>query len=146
MRRTPITRKTPLTASKLARVSPRPRPQPAATDVPQINRHRVKLRADFRCEVCGLDMFNKLGGQVHHRQPRGMGGSSNPERHSPANLLFLCPECHADIESHRAAGYDLGRLVRRGDDPLETPVLVHRYGWVYLLHDGTLEAVAGVTA
>lgn len=132
MKRTPLARRTPLKArAALARV-PRPRRTRPADDIPQMNRFRVKLRADFHCEACGLDMLNRLGAEMHHRQPKGMGGRSHPDRHSPANLLFLCPNCHRDITNHPKAAYDMGHLVRRGHDPGRTAVLVYRYGWVTL--------------
>ena len=67
-----------------------------------------------RCVRCG-----EPGQQIHHRKPRGMGGTSDPAINSPANLVLLCLACHAYIESHRADAYESGWLVRRWQDPAE---------------------------
>lgn len=48
------------------------------------------------CVICcqGFD-------EVHHRYRRGMGGSKDPDIHSPVNLLCLCRHHHAEAESLR---------------------------------------------
>ena len=40
------------------------------------------------CEICGSRAVD-----IHHIEPRGMGGSS--ERDTPENLMALCRECHS---------------------------------------------------
>lgn len=40
------------------------------------------------CEVC-----NTTAVDIHHIDPRGMGGST--EKDSPENLMALCRECHS---------------------------------------------------
>ena len=40
------------------------------------------------CEVC-----DKTAVDIHHIEPRGMGGSS--ERDTQENLMALCRECHS---------------------------------------------------
>ena len=92
-------------------------------------------------------MLSRVGGQIHHRQPRGMGGRrAHPARHSPANLLYLCPACHRDIEVYRSAAYGFGRLVHRWHNPAKTPVMIHRYGWVLLDDDGSVYPASGSVA
>lgn len=82
-------------------------------------RQLVLDRAENLCERCG-----KAGEQIHHRLPRGAGGTSDPEINSPSNLIVLCSTCHAWIESNRSASYDLGLLVRRGQNPADVPVFL----------------------
>lgn len=55
--------------------------------VPVKTRDVVYERAGFRCERCGED-----GGHfsLHHRSARRMGGSKDPAKHAPSNLLLLC--------------------------------------------------------
>jgi len=71
-----------------------------------------------------------------------MGGSKDPATHSPANLIRVCGDgtrgCHGAIESDRARSYELGRLVRQGQQPAEVPVLL-RCGLVLLTEDGRYE-------
>ena len=69
-----------------------------------------------------------------------MGGTRGDTIHSPANLLLLCANCHDWVESTRAAAYEQGYLVHRGQDPAETPVLRPDGGTVHLDHDGGMSA------
>lgn len=106
-------------------------------------RETVKTRANGRCEICGSGRHH----QVHHRRPRGMGGSSDAVSDSPANCLWLCGDCHLRmVEVERANAIAAGWLVHQGDDPSLVPVL-YRGRWVFLQHDGTvttgLSAVPG---
>jgi hypothetical protein len=47
--------------------------------------------------------------QVHHRLPRGRGGTHDPEL-----LVTLCLVHHAEAESYRTRAYDCGLLLRTG--------------------------------
>jgi hypothetical protein len=66
---------------------------------------------------------------LHHRRPRGMGGTRRADTHTAANLLLVCGSgvtgCHAYAESHRELAYERGWLVRQGDDPARTPLVLH---------------------
>lgn len=76
---------------------------------------------DGACVACGA------GGDldVHHRQSRGMGGTSLPGRaYAPENLLAVCRECHDYIEAHPAWARTKGYRVDRADDPRTVPVIV----------------------
>lgn len=96
----------------------------------------VQARARMRCELCGRNLSYEVG-HIHHRLPRGMGGSRAPERHEPQNLLFLCVTCHQSVESRRAEALAAGWLVLSCSDPAQVPVLVeHGSRWAYLTSDG----------
>ena len=77
-------------------------------------RQAVIDRAGSKCERCG-----QPGEQIHHRKPRGMGGTSDPAINAFPNLVFVCADCHREIESHRSDAYESGWLVRRWQDPAE---------------------------
>jgi hypothetical protein len=97
-----------------------------------IQRDAVKERSGGVCEVC-----RGSAEQIHHRQPRAMGGTRRPGVHMPANLLHVCAACHRHIESHRSAALLNGWLVRQGQDPAVVPVLVDRGSRrVFLTADG----------
>lgn len=97
-------------------------------------RDQVHNRAEGCCELCGL---LAVAGQIHHRLPRGMGGSSDPEVNSPANLALFCWDCHRFIESSvRRHAYTYGWLVPRGQDPARWPFLLLG-SWVYFTEGGT---------
>jgi hypothetical protein len=84
----------------------------------------VRARFWNRCARCG----SYGGGNVHHRRPRGRGGShitqeDDPENYANclSNLLWLCGSgttgCHGWVESNRTASYEAGWLVRHGNVP-----------------------------
>jgi hypothetical protein len=106
-------------------------------------------RSDVRCEVCGEALAGErgVGWSVHHRRPRGMGGSRRADTHSIVNLLALCGSgttgCHGRIESDRATALVCGWLVRSSADPAQIPVwLRHRGELVLLTADGDYEAAS----
>lgn len=92
----------------------------------------VWWRAGNTCERCGLDSISM---DVHHRQPRGLGGSSDPAINAVSNLVLLCRPCHAEIESARLAAIADGWLVPRPTDPVRVPIH-HRRGLTLLTPTG----------
>lgn len=104
----------------------------------RVSRQTVRLveaRAAGRCEIDGLPLAN--GRHLHHRQPRGMG-SSTEAPHDVDNLLLLHPNCHLTrVERQRDEAYRHGWLVRHGTDPATVPVLTYQ-GWVWLRADGSV--------
>lgn len=84
------------------------------------------------CVVCG-DRFE----EIHHRYRRGMGGSSDPESNSPANLLCLCRIHHREAESRRAdVSAPLGLCVPNLGAAFLTPVRSFQW-WELLTAGGT---------
>jgi 5-methylcytosine-specific restriction endonuclease McrA len=61
-------------------------------------RGRVLRRDGFRCVGCAADL-KADGAHVHHVLPRASGGSDEP-----ANLISLCPMCHAAVHPHLGVG------------------------------------------
>lgn len=125
-------RKTPLGSRE-------PKPRPASRKSPALRASEKLLKASQQivrrrsrgvCERC----LQAEAVQIHHRQPRGAGGSAHrPEVNLPANLIDLCVSCHALTESRRDEAYLLGLLVHRGQRPADVPVsvglppLTHRF-------------------
>ena len=94
----------------------------------------VIARDGGQCQRCGTTSgpFS-----VHHRRPRGMGGTKR--RDTAAGLIVLCGTgttgCHGWVESHRAEARDLGLLVPLTGVPELVPVkTIH--GLVLLTDDG----------
>ena len=52
---------------------------------------------DSRCAICGAS--RNL--EVHHIEPRRMGGSRRPEIEAPSNKAILCRSCHIEITEQR---------------------------------------------
>jgi 5-methylcytosine-specific restriction protein A len=98
-------------------------------------RDKIKNRAHGSCEVCGFTIG--YSAQIHHRKPRGMGGSRSKQSGSISNGLFIHPKCHAQIESDRNKAMSMGFLIYQGDDPCNVPVRLW-YGWHYLNNDGSV--------
>jgi 5-methylcytosine-specific restriction enzyme A len=103
-------------------------------------RHVVRKRAHNKCEICRSGVMF----QVHHRRPRGMGGSTDTDTNLPANLLYLCGDCHlVMVEVNRSTALDNGWLVPQTMSPTLVPVKLGA-GWYYLdNHGGVSRAPAG---
>lgn len=85
-----------------------------------------------RCVSCG-----RPAAELHHRAPRGAGGTSNAAIGQPWNGLATCSFHHAWIESHRAHARLLGWLTTHPDPAV--PYWTRIYGWcswVLLNDDG----------
>ena len=92
----------------------------------------VAERAGWRCEICGKGVTSP---QIHHRRPRGMGGTKRKNSASPANALFLDMECHTDVEKNRYVAIVNGWVLSQSDDPSEKKFR-HHEGWKYLTDEG----------
>ena len=78
--------------------------------------------------------------QHHHRCPRRAGGTLDPAINSPANLVTVCLEHHAWIESNRNEAKAAGWLLSTPDAAPVVPVKSYR-GWILLSSDGRATAV-----
>jgi hypothetical protein len=96
----------------------------------------IKDRSGGWCERCSLPL--PKGGQVHHRRPRGMGGTVDDSTIAGAsNGVWVHPSCHVAVESNREAAYKSGWLVRGALHPVTVPIF--RWGrWVLLDDDGNV--------
>lgn len=100
------------------------------------------------CARCGLLITRDWS--LHHRVPRGAGGSRRPELNLPGNLVLLCghatsPEgCHQHIEANRREAQRTGYLISKlGQlDPADVPLLYHGAAWVRLDHHGGITTLA----
>lgn len=84
-------------------------------------RELVRWRDRDRCRRCGAPTW-----QIHHRKPRGMGGTRDPLINDPSNLVLLCGSgttgCHGWVEMHRTAAREQGWLVSQHADPRYQPI------------------------
>lgn len=101
-------------------------------------RSLVLLRCGGRCEVTG-ERLRAGQWSIHHRMPRGMGGTDRPDINGLANLVAVTGDgtrgVHGWIESNRALARDLGWLVPRegGPEPADAPFVLYS-GRRVLLH------------
>lgn len=100
---------------------------------------RSQVRGHPSCERCGAAPPE----QIHHRKPRRLGGTRDPQANQPANLVAICAGCHLAIEMHRSRAYAEGWLVPDGNDPAETAVF-YRRRWVHLDHAAGITELATV--
>lgn len=138
-RRTELKAKTPLRRGKPLVSKPKKPARPRDTGPDRSTRDLVFER-DGGCVVCGTGPY---GLQVHHRKPRRMGGRSIPEINAPSNLISLCAQDHAWVESRRAEALELGLLVAERDDPAAVPLNHSLYGPVLLDSDGGVRVIGG---
>lgn len=97
----------------------------------------IEVRSCGRCERCGATL-DANGGAVHHRRPRGSGGSMEAALAAASNGLRLCGRCHDEVERDRSSAYTFGWLVRSRSVPSERPVRLWD-GWAYLNDVGGVE-------
>jgi hypothetical protein len=94
----------------------------------------IYLLADTRLTVIDRDgnscvRCGRKREEIHHRYRRGMGGSTDPMIHNPANLICLCAEHHQSAESKRTKAREVeGLCVPTLDRAPVTPVLTLT-GW-----------------
>lgn len=140
-RRVPLVARKPLTtAQDMVRGQTKPRP-PRNTGPTTETRKIVINRAGNRCERCGKPITGPYS--IHHRKPRGMGGTKDPQANSPSNLVLLCGSattpggCHTGVEKFREAAVATGWIVPRTADPARTPIKLFPHRWYLLNEDGT---------
>lgn len=105
----------------------------AETGFPPAVKLMIRVRAglgnpeDARCEACGIWVGAK-GGQCHHRQNRGMGGSRLRNTVSNGGLLCGTPPdlatCHGKATALKAHMIAAGWVLKSGQDPLLVPVML----------------------
>lgn len=98
----------------------------------------VTLR-DGQCVARVTHPMAREGEQIHHRKPRGMGGTRVNDSGCASNLIWLCRECHEWIESHRTEALDNGWLIVRGVERPQTIPLLYLGHWMYLTDDGQVK-------
>ena len=95
-----------------------------ATGFPKKVRDVIESRAAGRCEAMWVITCNGRPEQIHHRRPRGAGGSKAPAVNRPGNGIFICEPCHRLIESHRDAARAAGLLVSLHESqPANVPIV-----------------------
>lgn len=94
-------------------------------------RKLILRRAGDLCEMC-----QGVGAQIHHRRPRGSGGSRRADTNTAPNLILLCLRCHMWVESNRSASYEAGLLLHMNVNPETVPVRLF-IGTVFLTSQGT---------
>lgn len=109
------------------------------TAVPRATRELVLARDAFSCVSCGRHVGGSTDYSIHHRIPRGMGGSSDERLNRPSNLVTLCGTgttgCHGWAESQRDLARAWGYLLYRLSEP--SKVAVYTYlGWTLYDDDG----------
>ncbi|ORL34997.1 HNH endonuclease [Prescottella equi] len=83
----------------------------------------VLMRSGGNCEVMAGPSCLLSAHQIHHRRPRGMGGTRRASTNAPSALLHVCWPCHGHIEANREKALKNGWLVSQGDEPVEQSVL-----------------------
>ena len=100
---------------------------------PDTATRRLVLDRDEGCVICGR---SDLPVQIHHRRPRGAGGSKDAATNRPSNLITLCVDDHRWVESNRKISREEGYLVPSWENPATVPVRHAVHGPALLTHDG----------
>lgn len=95
----------------------------------------VIARAGGLCEAEFVEECNGQAEQMHHRRPRGMGGTRRRDANSPAGILHICLPCHNAIESFRGVARERGFLISQHNVAPASHIGVWRRGELVLLDD-----------
>jgi 5-methylcytosine-specific restriction protein A len=111
------------------------------TAVPRATRELVLARDAFGCVSCGRHVGGMTDYSVHHRIPRGMGGSTDERLNRPSNLILSVRQRHHRlsrlVESRRNDARTWGYLLYRLSEP--SAVAVYTYlGWTMYHDDGSV--------
>jgi hypothetical protein len=132
----------PVSTKRAATGLPRTRPRDTGPD--RATRALVADRDDWTCFSCGTPTLDRPS-NLQHRDNRGAGGSRDPLKNSPANLITACGSpltgCHGRFERYLPDDNRLGYWLRSSQDPAKTPVWHWEWGWVLLGHDGAVTQV-----
>ena len=98
------------------------------------------------CAWCGAPARGVRGidWSIHHRRPRGRGGSKLAWVDQPANGVVVCGNgtqgCHGVIEAQRGRAMDYGFLVSLNGvrTAAQVPIKHAAYGWCLLVDDGSV--------
>lgn len=101
-------------------------------------RQVIVERSSGRCEVMA-EGCTFTATAIHHRRPRGMGGSRRPDTNRASNGLATCDSCHRRVESLRDESRSRGWLVMQNQPPAGVPV-VYRGQRTLLLDDGSVQS------
>lgn len=105
-------------------------------------RELVFQRDMWRCIICGREV-GAMPASIHHRKPRGMGGTKDPSVNKPSNLIVLCGTgttgCHGRVEGDRAHAREEGWLISQWADPVEVPIRYSDGNMYYLTDTGDKE-------
>ena len=83
--------------------------------MPEGRREQAMGAAGHRCQGRRYGLEHVCSGWliVHHKKPRGMGGTSDPSIHDLSNLAVLCDVAHYTVHANPAQAYEVGLLIRR---------------------------------
>lgn len=85
-------------------------------------REIVLMRSGGNCEVMVDKLCELNASTIHHRRPRGMGGSSRSDTNDADNGLAVCRVCHNIVEHRREWSRANGFLVSQAETPGDVPV------------------------
>lgn len=108
---------------------------PKKTDIPTKARIAVKIRANEKCERCGMG----CQGDWHHRRSRSV---RDDETHTVLNGVYLCRTCHSWVHANPMLARGQGFIVSRYRIPSEEPFKHWSLGWVIPTDNGLRHAYA----
>lgn len=85
--------------------------------IPPERWEEVMERDQWSCQVYAFDFPTQVRCRrpivLHHRKPKGMGGTFDPHIHDMDNLIALCDAHHVEVHHRPTESYACGLLIHR---------------------------------
>lgn len=108
-----------------------------ATGFSKVVRDLVAERSGGVCELLIPVVCTGMAQVMHHRRPRGIGGTRRVDTNEPSSALHICDACHRHLEvSERGVARRNGWLVSQHASPVNVPVLYRSRVWLLLTNEG----------
>lgn len=108
-----------------------------ATGFSKAVRELVSDRSGGVCELLIPMVCAGMAQVMHHRRPRGIGGTRRVDTNLPSSALHICDACHRHLEtSERGVARLNGWLVSQHASPVNVPVLYRGRVWLLLTNEG----------
>lgn len=106
------------------------------TGFPAAVKDLIHARSGGVCELLIPMVCTGRAEQIHHRRPRGLGGTHAPEVSAASNGVDVCAACHGYAEANRAEAQTNGWLVSQWASPAEVAILYRSRTRMRLTDDG----------
>lgn len=107
----------------------------------------ISDRSGGVCELLIPMVCTGMAQVMHHRRPRGIGGTRRVDTNQPSSALHICDACHRHLETvERGVARSNGWLVSQYASPVNVPVFYRGRVRLLLTNEGGFAPILEGTA